>query len=225
MCPLFRGSTVHKEEDNLSIVDKMASPNVSFIQRVYCPDPSPLPVKDVRSLGIVVRLVFIHPHFSKTHVVLHQDIVHTTREGVRLSLPENVTNSRTRNDLQLTTTHPDLRGEGSGGGGDGGYGGGDGVVVVGMVMVVGMVLVVVVVVVMLVVVVVMVMVLVVVVVMVMVLVVVMVMVLVVVVVMVMVLVVVVVMVPVVGMVVMVVVGLTLKDISRFSPPHMSIPMS
>ncbi len=28
MCPLFRGSTVHKEEDNLSIVDKMADPNV-----------------------------------------------------------------------------------------------------------------------------------------------------------------------------------------------------
>ncbi len=26
MCPLFRGSTVHKEEDNLSIVDKMAGP-------------------------------------------------------------------------------------------------------------------------------------------------------------------------------------------------------
>ncbi len=25
MCPLFRGSTVHKEEDNLSIVDKMAT--------------------------------------------------------------------------------------------------------------------------------------------------------------------------------------------------------
>ncbi len=31
--PLFRGSTVHKEEDNLSIVDKMAGPNVSSIQR------------------------------------------------------------------------------------------------------------------------------------------------------------------------------------------------
>ncbi len=31
MCPLFRGSTVHKEEDNLSIVDKMAGPYVSFI--------------------------------------------------------------------------------------------------------------------------------------------------------------------------------------------------
>ncbi len=27
MCPLFRGSTVHKEEDNLSIVDKMTGPN------------------------------------------------------------------------------------------------------------------------------------------------------------------------------------------------------
>ncbi len=36
MCPLFRGSTVHKEEDNLSIVDKMAGPNVSFIQRMPC---------------------------------------------------------------------------------------------------------------------------------------------------------------------------------------------
>ncbi len=34
--PLFRGSTVHKEEDNLSIVDKMAGPNVSFIQRFHC---------------------------------------------------------------------------------------------------------------------------------------------------------------------------------------------
>ncbi len=32
MCPLFRGSTVHKEEDYLSIAD----PNVSFIQRFYC---------------------------------------------------------------------------------------------------------------------------------------------------------------------------------------------
>ncbi len=31
MCPLLGGSTVHKEEDNLSIVDKMAGPNVSFI--------------------------------------------------------------------------------------------------------------------------------------------------------------------------------------------------
>ncbi len=36
MCPLFRGSTVHKEEDNLSIVDKMAGPNVSFTQRFHC---------------------------------------------------------------------------------------------------------------------------------------------------------------------------------------------
>ncbi len=35
-CPLFRGSTVHKEEDNLSIVDKMAGPKVSFIQRFHC---------------------------------------------------------------------------------------------------------------------------------------------------------------------------------------------
>ncbi len=35
MCPLFRDSTVHKEEDNLSIVDKMAGPNVSFIQRFH----------------------------------------------------------------------------------------------------------------------------------------------------------------------------------------------
>ncbi len=26
MCPLFRGSTVHKEEDNFSTVDKMAGP-------------------------------------------------------------------------------------------------------------------------------------------------------------------------------------------------------
>ncbi len=26
MCPLFRGSTVHKEEDTLSIVDTMAGP-------------------------------------------------------------------------------------------------------------------------------------------------------------------------------------------------------
>ncbi len=32
MCPLFRGSTVHKEEDNLSIEDKMAGPNVSFFR-------------------------------------------------------------------------------------------------------------------------------------------------------------------------------------------------
>ncbi len=36
MCPLFRGSTVHKEEDNLSIVDKTAGPNVSSIQRFQC---------------------------------------------------------------------------------------------------------------------------------------------------------------------------------------------
>ncbi len=36
MCPLFRGSTVHKEKDNLSIVDKMVGPNVSFIQRFHC---------------------------------------------------------------------------------------------------------------------------------------------------------------------------------------------
>ena len=35
-CPLLGGSTVHKEEDNLSIVDKMAGPNVSFIQRFHC---------------------------------------------------------------------------------------------------------------------------------------------------------------------------------------------
>ncbi len=34
--PLFRGSTVHKEDDSLSIVDKMAGPNVSFIQRFHC---------------------------------------------------------------------------------------------------------------------------------------------------------------------------------------------
>ncbi len=37
MCPLVRGSTVHKEEwtkwlAGLSIVDKMAGPNVSFIR-------------------------------------------------------------------------------------------------------------------------------------------------------------------------------------------------
>ncbi len=36
MCPLFGGSSVNKEEDNLSIVDKMAGPNVSFIQRFHC---------------------------------------------------------------------------------------------------------------------------------------------------------------------------------------------
>ncbi len=30
---LFR---VHEEEDNFSIVDEMAGPNVSFIQRVHC---------------------------------------------------------------------------------------------------------------------------------------------------------------------------------------------
>ena len=36
MCLLFRGSTVHKEEDKLYIVDKMAGPNVSFIQRLHC---------------------------------------------------------------------------------------------------------------------------------------------------------------------------------------------
>ena len=30
------GSTVHEEEDNFSIVDEMAGPNVSFIQRVHC---------------------------------------------------------------------------------------------------------------------------------------------------------------------------------------------
>ncbi len=35
-CPLFGGSTVHKEEDNLSIVDKMAGPKVSFIRRFHC---------------------------------------------------------------------------------------------------------------------------------------------------------------------------------------------
>ncbi len=35
MCPLFGGSTVHKEEDNLSIVDERASPNVSFIRRFH----------------------------------------------------------------------------------------------------------------------------------------------------------------------------------------------
>ncbi len=34
-CPLFRGSTVHKEEDNLSIVDEMTGPKVSFIQRFH----------------------------------------------------------------------------------------------------------------------------------------------------------------------------------------------
>ncbi len=34
MCLLFRGSTVHKEEDKLSIVDEMAGPNVSFISEV-----------------------------------------------------------------------------------------------------------------------------------------------------------------------------------------------
>ncbi len=33
MCSLFRGSTVHKEEDNLSIVDK--NPNVFFIRRFH----------------------------------------------------------------------------------------------------------------------------------------------------------------------------------------------
>ncbi len=33
---LFRGSTVHKEEENLSIMDKMAGPNVTFVQRVHC---------------------------------------------------------------------------------------------------------------------------------------------------------------------------------------------
>ncbi len=35
-CPLFRGSTVHKEEDNLSIVDEMAGPKLSFTQRFHC---------------------------------------------------------------------------------------------------------------------------------------------------------------------------------------------
>ncbi len=36
MCPLLGGSNVHKEEDNLSIVDEMAGPDVSFIGRFPC---------------------------------------------------------------------------------------------------------------------------------------------------------------------------------------------
>ncbi len=35
MCPLLGGSTVHKEEDNLSILDKTASPNESIIRRLH----------------------------------------------------------------------------------------------------------------------------------------------------------------------------------------------
>ncbi len=70
MCPLFRGSTVHKEEDNLSIVDtmagpmcplyikplyvhdnlsivdKMAGPNVSFIQSFHCTEEDNLSIVD-----------------------------------------------------------------------------------------------------------------------------------------------------------------------------------
>ncbi len=38
MCPLFRGSTVHKEEDNLFIVDKMAGPNVYSEVPLYIVD-------------------------------------------------------------------------------------------------------------------------------------------------------------------------------------------
>ncbi len=34
MCPLFRGSIVHKEEYNLSIVDKMAGPQCVLYSEV-----------------------------------------------------------------------------------------------------------------------------------------------------------------------------------------------
>ena len=50
-------------------------------------------VPHIRSLGVVVFFVFIHPGFSETQVVVDEDLVHPTRERVRLSLAKDMTDS------------------------------------------------------------------------------------------------------------------------------------
>ncbi len=57
MCPLFRGSIVHKEEDNLSILDKMADPNVSFIQRFHCTQGRGQPLHSGKMAGPKVSFI------------------------------------------------------------------------------------------------------------------------------------------------------------------------
>ncbi len=63
MCPLFRGSTVHKEEDSLSIMDKMAGSNVSFIQRFICIECG---VKYIKISEVIAEIYF---HFLFSNIL------------------------------------------------------------------------------------------------------------------------------------------------------------
>ncbi len=51
MCPLFGGSTIHKEEDNLSIVDKMAGLPTCPLFRCYT-----VHIKEYDNLTIVDKM-------------------------------------------------------------------------------------------------------------------------------------------------------------------------
>ena len=54
-------------------------------------------------------MLLTHPDLSQSHVVLDENLVHSTREGVGLSFPKDGTNSGAGYDLQLPSTHPDLQ--------------------------------------------------------------------------------------------------------------------
>ena len=48
-------------------------------------------ISDGWSLGVIVLLVFVHPHFDQTQVVLGEGIAHAPREGVGVAGSEDVT--------------------------------------------------------------------------------------------------------------------------------------
>ncbi len=88
MCPLFRGSTVHKEEDSLSIVDKMAGPNVSLIQRFICIECG---VKYIKISEVVPEIYsFLRNKSPKSEQAHVENLgVHATQWKSNVQLPES----------------------------------------------------------------------------------------------------------------------------------------
>ncbi len=71
---LFRGSTVHKEEDSLSIVDKVAGPNVSFILRLCTVELdilfSPSSLTTVEQVPPITKEVVVFPRRMEEEMVV-----------------------------------------------------------------------------------------------------------------------------------------------------------
>lgn len=61
--------------------------------------------------SVIVFLIVVHPNFGGSSSVLGKHISRSAREGVGMSLSEDVTNPRTGDDFQTPTTLPHSEGD------------------------------------------------------------------------------------------------------------------